>query len=562
MCTGVCWNVRCCNYNNNRASSGGCRSIIFKDRHAVPGHTCRTARARGRRGLCRTGVEWSHYDRVSPDEACALCELGPLIFGGGLTAETCDEAAREEPPADFWGGGSSDTEGEDDGVGGDEEDDADSDEGASLESEADSGGEERYDEDGDDDDDGEDGGAELKNPIDTMSTNPLSPTAILQRMADALPTHAHGDTTSDLSSSHEAIALFTHACMVALDFRLLGFDEDKIEEARCHELAPRLPPNWNASFNTYAFVYAHQQSALRFVIRVDRMGGKAEIRGLAVQDERIARLEIIIRDFVSNAALPVRITPARENDNAGGGPEEDRSDLCRKLRDVMISESRVADLAALIKINIIQKLLPSLQKEGYEEESPDDRAARDDADDFARRPPRQPAMPEPLPRPAQPYPFDDPLNPPPPRNPVPAGDFPPPGFEDPYDINRPPRGSGGGGIPQPGRTPFGNIGEDDLNPPPLGPHDPFRPGAGRWGGGLPRPGGGRGMHPTFDDPLFGGPGGGAGGDDFDPQVPPGARYDPLGPGGLPRLGGRGPGGNGGWPFGGGGGGGGFGGGII
>ena len=67
-------------------------------------------------------------------------------------------------------------------------------------------------------------------------------------------------------------------------------------------------------------------------------------------------------------------------------------------------------------------------------------------------------------------------------------------------------------------------------------------------GGLPRPGGGRGMHPTFDDPLFGGPGG-VGGDEFgaddDLRIPPGARYDPIGPGGLPRLGGRGRGGGGG-----------------
>ncbi|KAI2618748.1 PI31 proteasome regulator N-terminal-domain-containing protein [Hypoxylon sp. NC1633] len=366
-----------------------------------------------------------------------------------------------------------------------------------------------------------------------MSTDsPLSSSAILQQMADALPTHPQGDTTSDLSSSHEALALFTHGCMASLGFRLIGFDEDKLDEARCHELAPRLPPNWNASFNTYAFVYAHQQSALRFVIRIDRMGGKAEIRGLGINDERITRVEATIKDFISNAALPVRIT-------IDGDGEEDRSSLPQSLQRVFISESRIEDLANLIKINIIQKLLPSLQKEGYEE-SPDDRAARQDADEAARRPPRQPVLPDPLPQPAQPYPFNDPLNPPP-RNPLPAGDFPPPGFEDPYDINRPARSPF-----HPGRSPFGNIGADDLNPPGLGPHDPLRPGIG-IGGGLPRPGRGRGMHPTFDDPLFGGPGGDNG--DFDPQVPPGARYDPLGPGGLPRLGGRRPGGGGNGPFG-------------
>lgn len=60
-----------------------------------------------------------------------------------------------------------------------------------------------------------------------MANNPLSPQNILQGMADALPTHEKGDTTSDLSSSAEAIALFTHACMVNVGFRLLGFNEDQ-----------------------------------------------------------------------------------------------------------------------------------------------------------------------------------------------------------------------------------------------------------------------------------------------------------------------------------------------
>jgi hypothetical protein len=57
--------------------------------------------------------------------------------------------------------------------------------------------------------------------------NPLSREAILQQMAEAIPTHPQGDTSSDLSSSYEVLALLVHACMTALKFRLLGFDEDK-----------------------------------------------------------------------------------------------------------------------------------------------------------------------------------------------------------------------------------------------------------------------------------------------------------------------------------------------
>jgi hypothetical protein len=65
------------------------------------------------------------------------------------------------------------------------------------------------------------------------------------------------------------------------------------------------------------------------------------------------------------------------------------------------------------------------------------------------------------------------------------------------------------------------------------------------------------MHPTFDDPLFGGGRGGG----YDLQAPPGSRYDPVGPGQGPPFGRGGRGGPGGG-MGGFGGFGGFGGDII
>lgn len=58
-----------------------------------------------------------------------------------------------------------------------------------------------------------------------MST--LSTDAILQGMADALPTHKKGDDGSDLSSSYEVIALVVHSYLAALGFKLYGFNEDK-----------------------------------------------------------------------------------------------------------------------------------------------------------------------------------------------------------------------------------------------------------------------------------------------------------------------------------------------
>lgn len=363
-------------------------------------------------------------------------------------------------------------------------------------------------------------------------------------MADALPTHVKGDTSSDFSSSYEAIALFTHACMTAVGFRLIGYGEHQktggtstyilnssiniSPEAQLAEIAPRLSSKWNSSFGSHSFLYAHSQSSMQYVIKIDRLGGKAEIRGLGVGDERIFRFEVTAKDYISSAALPLRITLTTDG-------EEDRSDLEAKLKEVFISPSRIQDLASEFKATIIQKLIPGLNKEGYEESAAQD--ARDERDEaHARRNPREDPLRggDRLPEPARPYPFQDPLAVDPRRPIVPQGDFPPPGFDDELDMNRPLRGMAP--LHPSARSPF-NIGHDDLNPPGLGPNDPLR--ANFVGGGFPRPGGMGGMHPTFDDPLFGGMGPGQGGD---PRAPPGARYDPVGPGdGPPRgAGGRPP----------------------
>ena len=86
-----------------------------------------------------------------------------------------------------------------------------------------------------------------------------------------------------------------------------------------------------------------------------------------------------------------------------------------------------------------------------------------------------------------------------------------PDFEDPYDLNRP--------LPlfSQANNPL-SIGYDDLNPPGLGPLYPVGGGLGPTG--LPQPGGQGGM---FMDIR-----GRAG--ERPPGVPPGARWDPIGPG--------------------------------
>ncbi|PVI03157.1 hypothetical protein DM02DRAFT_612399 [Periconia macrospinosa] len=364
--------------------------------------------------------------------------------------------------------------------------------------------------------------------------NPLSADSLCTFMAASLPKAAD----HQLKNAYEAVALATHAGMLAVGFRLIGLGEDHRIEATADAQNPQpLPTAWNAS-NSYAFRYAHDQSSMEYLVKVNRLGGKAVVFGLAVGDDKTATFDVAVKDYISENSLPV--SPPQH---------ESVDDLSRKLRDVFISAGRLADFGSLLKLSIIQKLAPGIGKEGYEDTTTHTRGRGSTQESPQRGSSGQPRRPlEGDPEPARPYPFNDPLAAPRlPGRPLPE---PIPGFEDEYEVNRPPRG----GL-RDGRFPTG-LGHDDLNPPGLGPHDPLRP---HLGGQLPRPGGMGGMHPTFDDPMFGGQGGHGG---YDPMAPPGARFDPLGPGGGPRdnrgprfpggsgLGGMGPGGRPPNPFGG------------
>ncbi|KAJ5348957.1 hypothetical protein MYU51_011673 [Penicillium brevicompactum] len=363
-----------------------------------------------------------------------------------------------------------------------------------------------------------------------------------------------------LRAPHEAVALIGHACLAALDFRLVGLGEDHKLGIWSRSVVPHtradiskessadqssLPAEWNTN-DTIAFRYAHANSETQYLLKVSRLGGNAVVFALALGDDRTSSFDVPTKDYISASALPLS-----------------SEDISTSLRDVFTSPTRLGDLISLFKINVIQKIVSGLQQEDYEgtnqppRESPAEsrqRAAlRDDS----------------VPQPARPRPFDDPLAAAPRRSKPPV-DFAPPGFEDEHQVYSAPRrylgglGGGSGGL---GAGPAGlgdgpsglgdplSIGSQDLYPQGLSPHDPFN---GRMGGYGPGSGG---MHPTFDDPLFGGQGTGSG--RHDPRAPPGARYDPPGPGEPPFGRNRGPYGNNGRGGGGFGGfGGGFGGDII
>lgn len=344
----------------------------------------------------------------------------------------------------------------------------------------------------------------------SSSTNPLAADSLASIIISSLS----GLPSPQVKTIYDAVAVAAHSSMLAVGFRLMGLGEDNNIEAHSDPAQPKpLPKEWNQSAPNYAFRYAHSQSSMEYLLKVSRMGSKAVIMGMAVGNDKTTTLDLAVKDYISESSIPADPAPDASSPTSSSVPSEQ---TVRRVTDLFISASRLGDFGSSMRLDIIQKLIPSLQKEGYEESSTESARAQPSSAQPSNR--RDPAIPQhdllredyqPLARP----------------RPFPAGEFAPPGFEDPYDLNRPPR-------PMPGQPNFGNIGERDLYPQGLGPRD------GIWGGigpGLDRGfgAGGGGMHPTFDDPLFAGPRGPQNGM-YDPQAPPGSRYDPVGPGGAPR----------------------------
>ncbi|KAK0243041.1 PI31 proteasome regulator N-terminal-domain-containing protein [Armillaria nabsnona] len=299
-----------------------------------------------------------------------------------------------------------------------------------------------------------------------MSKDILDPAAILSLFPTLLPPSA-----KVLASSQDGIAALLHTVLSALSFRLVGVDDSTTSFSDSNNV---LPVEWNKhSPGNFTFRYKHDQSSLEFLVKVSKLGARMVINAIALESDKAASLDIATDDFVSASFFPYDI---------------DASDA-HPLVHGFISSSRVADFVTQLKLKIIQALVPGLRKEGYTEVAASQTApsARSEAPPAAR-PPQIPRY-----NPDEEFPYRHPPSQLPPRNPL-------------------------------------EIGRRDLDPFPVNPFNPpsLFPG-----------GDGDGMFVGPNHPILGVGGrreweqrGPWGGDGFLPPMgaPPGARFDPVGPG--------------------------------
>eukprot|EP01113_Clastostelium_recurvatum_P031367 TRINITY_DN3907_c0_g1_i2.p1 TRINITY_DN3907_c0_g1~~TRINITY_DN3907_c0_g1_i2.p1 ORF type:complete len:356 (-),score=78.50 TRINITY_DN3907_c0_g1_i2:94-1044(-) len=254
-----------------------------------------------------------------------------------------------------------------------------------------------------------------------------------------------------------------------------------------------LPDNYASDPSCYSFTYKHPQSAMTFILKAIPMGDILLIHGRALEDKKVLSLEVAPHDYVNEKALAEK-TPS--------------------FVDGLYKD--VGTLISLFRINVTSKLLPSINKPGYEdgqEQSATTTSSTTTPSSNSTAPARAPA----------PDRRHDPLREP---------------DRHPYRPHGQPPMAVGGPYGPPG---YFGVGEADRFPgmPGLG-------GMGGMGGNLIGPNH-PGFAPRFGDPYgmhddrgldFGLPGG----QRLPPgAVPPGARFDPFGPPGTgPRPGGGAP----------------------
>jgi len=240
-----------------------------------------------------------------------------------------------------------------------------------------------------------------------------------------------------------------------------------------------IPKTWNASSDVYALRYKHPRSAMVFDIKMVPIGQRLFIHGMAIEDGKHYELELKVDEYVR------------------GGMWEDDS-----AWNDLFYPNKLKDLISLFRMSVVRKMLPELNKEGYE----------DTHTTTATPAPATTTTTAPESRPApRRDPYDDPLR--------------DDSFRRPRMPPVPPVG---------GRNPLA-VGQEDLYPlgmPRFGPGG--FPGMDTGGGMLFGP-----THPAFGpgvrDPYAFQPPSFPGGPVGIPRgsIPPGARFDPFGPPPVP-----------------------------
>jgi hypothetical protein len=278
------------------------------------------------------------------------------------------------------------------------------------------------------------------------------------------------DKQPTLRNEFDAVVAVLHCTMREMGFICTGHEEKASSDDEFDKQV--FAEGWNKSNDSYSFQYKHTQSTMTFIVKYLLMNDKLLVHGLSKEDNKVFSLELSVKEYVTEK-IPLG-----------------NVDALYKDLDKLIS---------LFKIHITSKLIPNLNKPGYEASHPAHQTQNQTQTQSQTQQQQQPRRDDP-PHHHPSYPYD----------------------RQGYDPLR---------VPGSGRGPAFGLGYGDLGYP--APMPGFGIPGGEMGGNLIGPG-----HPGFGlrlDPYHSDPFG-IGGPRLPPgAVPPGARFDPFGPPARPNM---------------------------
>ncbi|KAG0150683.1 hypothetical protein CROQUDRAFT_651894 [Cronartium quercuum f. sp. fusiforme G11] len=279
----------------------------------------------------------------------------------------------------------------------------------------------------------------------------------------------------ELAAPLNTLAFLAHAILITHQFRLKDSNSSSVQQ----DIPPELTTDWEALKSSQRSIhanYAHPRSSLSFELSFGKLGDRISISGITVENDKVFTHDLSISGYFELAKFPIRLS------------KDEKDQGCLGFR----STSHLLDFMSLFINDILHHLLPDL-------------------------------VPKTSPQTIQPD-----HRPPPPgsaadtRQPVDLTPHAPPTLSPTHIASN--------------QSPF-NIGQSDLDP--IGTSDLQIPSLyNRPSGGIGQVNTSNGMfvgpdHAIFDQHRLPNPARGPfGGDGFLPAgvAPPGARFDPIGPG--------------------------------
>jgi len=179
----------------------------------------------------------------------------------------------------------------------------------------------------------------------------VSKSLVLSYLHKLVEAQNHTNNALTLRNDLDAVALLFHALMLGLEFRWIATGHRSVRPDMIGDNFPKFPIDWNDADDMVSFTYTHPQSTLTFMVKFLKVHQWTHVLGFVIEEGILCAFKLKASDIVKQSMIfPLVTSDAMEAQHG--------EDWIYQALDPCISA---------YQLNIVQKLLPGLNKPGYEE---------------------------------------------------------------------------------------------------------------------------------------------------------------------------------------------------